>query len=456
MCPDLTSGTAWLSAEQLRAAYGRRELSPVEVVQAVLDRIERLDPEHAIFVTRTPELALEAARRAEVSYREGEPGLLAGVPVSIKDLVEVEGVRTTYGSLAYGVEQSPGDAPVTARLREAGAAILGKTATPEMGWKGETTSRVHGSTHNPWRHGLTAGGSSGGAAAAVALGMGPLAQGGDGAGSIRIPSSFCGVFGIKPTAGLIPQANPSGSGLSAIGPISRTVGDAALFLDAAAGLHTHDTLDAGVEGVRVAWAGDLGYAAVEPEILELCRAAAFRLDAAEAALTEAHPGLDDPWPLVDTIWAHAQAADHREDFDEVRDRLDPGRAEVIERGLALPPGAAEAAQDGKAAYARAWDSFMAGHDLVMTPTLPLTAFAAGLDHPGSVAGRPVEYLSWTAFTYPFNVAGYPAASVPCGRAADGMPVGLQIAGRRGEEALVLRAARSFERLAPWDYEGLDR
>ena len=296
MCPDLTSGTAWLSAEQLRAAYGRRELSPVEVVQAVLDRIERLDPEHAIFVTRTPELALEAARRAEVSYREGEPGLLAGVPVSIKDLVEVEAVRTTYGSLVYGVEQSPGDAPVTARLREAGAAILGKTATPEMGWKGETTSRVHGSTHNPWRHGLTAGGSSGGAAAAVALGMGPLAQGGDGAGSIRIPSSFCGVFGIKPTVGLIPQANPSGSGLSAIGPISRTVGDAALFLDAAAGLHTHDTLDAGVEGVRVAWAGDLGYAAVEPEILELCRAAAFRLDAAEAALTEAHPAWTTPGP----------------------------------------------------------------------------------------------------------------------------------------------------------------
>ena len=417
----------------------------METVRAHLDRIEALGPHLNAFVTVCAEEALAQAAAAARAHAEGRARPLEGLPVSVKDLVDVAGVRTTMGSLVHRDRVAPADAPLVARLRDAGAVILGKTTTSEYGWKGEAGNRVNGPAHNPWRRGLTAGGSSGGAAAAAAAGIGFAAHGGDGAGSIRIPAAFCGVCGIKPTTGLVPVAS-AGSGLAAQGAIAATVADAALLLDAMASTAMSAELDAGVAGVRAAWSADLGYAAVEPEVAAVAAAAAARLPEVGLVVEAADPGLADPWPIVDAIWAWTQAQD---EDPALRDLADPGRWAVVERGMAMTPADREAASAGAARYRAGMDAFFADHDLLVTPTVPCPPFPAGADQPGAVAGRPTEYLSWTAFTYPFNVTGQPAATVPCGLTADGLPVGLQIAGRRGEDALVLRAARAFEAAFPW-------
>jgi aspartyl-tRNA(Asn)/glutamyl-tRNA(Gln) amidotransferase subunit A len=365
----------------------------------------------------------------------------------------VAGVPTGHGSLLH--EHAPPatvDAPFVAAVRAAGAVIVGKTATPENGWKGETTSRANGSTENPWRRGRAAGGSSGGAAVAAAMLPETLHHGGDGAGSIRIPASMCGVFGLKPTWGLVPT-DPVNSGLSVQGPIARSVADAALLLDVTAGTDAVATLGRGVSGLRMAWSGDLGFAAIEPEVVAVCEAAAVSFAALGATVEPGHPDLPDPWPVVHAIWCANQAAPYASGrLEQVRELLDPGRLPVIEHGLEMEATDLVEAQSARARHAAAWDRFMDTCDLMLTPTLPVTAFAAGLDQPGSVAGRATEYLSWTALTYPFNISGQPAATVPCGR-VDGLPVGLQIIGRRGADALVLRAAAAFEAAHPWRFPG---
>ena len=439
-----------MSAAGLHESFRRRERSPVEVAEETFARIEAAEPRVNAFVTLTPDLALEQAAAAERTHAAGTAGPLAGIPVAIKDLVHVAGVPTSMGSLVHEGKVAETDSPLVARIRDAGAVMVGKTTTSEYGWKGESGNRVNGPAHNPWRHGLTAGGSSGGSAAAVAAGVVRMAQGGDGAGSIRIPSSFCGVFGLKPTVGLVPAV--AGSGLSAQGPIARTVSDAALLLDVMAGTAHSASLDDGADGVRTAWSADLGYAAIEAEVLEVAAAAARRLPDLGLVLEDADPGLADPWPIVDRIWAWNQAED--EDLAK-RDLADPGRWDVVEQGMRMTQADLAAAHEERAAYTARMDAFFERYDLLVTPTLPCPPFRAGADQPGWVAGRPTEYLSWTAFTYPFNVTGQPAASVPCGFDAGGLPVGLQIVGRRGQDGLVLRAARAFERAFPWSYQGLD-
>ena len=422
-------------------------MSAAGLTRETLARIEATEPAVNAFVTVTADLALEQAAAADAGSAGGS---LAGIPVAIKDLVDVAGVPTGMGSLVHRGRIAAADSPLVARIRAAGAVIVGKTTTSEYGWKGESGNRVNGPAHNPWRHGLTAGGSSGGSAAAVAAGVVRMAQGGDGAGSIRIPASFCGVFGLKPTVGLVPTV--PGSGLSAQGPIARTVADAALLLDVMAQTSHSACLEEGVDGVRAAWSADLGYAAVEADVLEVAAAAARRLPELGLHLEDAAPGLDDPWPIVDPIWAWNQAQD--EDPTK-RDLADPGRWEVVDRGMRMTEAEHAAALQARARYTVAMDAFFDRYDLLVTPTMPCPPFRAGADQPGWVAGQPTEYLSWTAFTYPFNVTGQPAASVPCGRDSDGLPVGLQIVGRRGEDGLVLRAARAFERVFPWSYDGLD-
>ncbi|HYX86977.1 MAG TPA: amidase family protein [Gaiellales bacterium] len=434
----------------LRDAYRAGELSPVEVARETLARIEAVDPRLNAFVTVTADLALEQAAAAERAYADGGAGPLAGIPVSIKDLVDVAGIRTTLGSLVHRDRVAEADAPLVARIRSAGGVIVGKTTTSEYGWKGESGNRVNGPAHNPWRHGLTAGGSSGGAAAAVAAGLGAMAQGGDGAGSIRIPAGFCGVVGMKPTTGLVPAA--SRSGLSSQGPIARTVADAALLLDVMAGTTTLDGIDGGVAGVRTAWSADLGFAAVEGDVVAIAAAAARRLPELGLEVEDADPPGGDPWPIVDAIWAWNQA--EGED-PALSDLADPGRWAVVERGLRMTAADHDAAHARRREFTAAVDGFFADIDLLVTPALPCPPFRAGADQPGWVGGRPTEYLSWTAFTYPFNVTGQPAATVPCGRTEDGLPVGLQLIGRRGEDELVLRAARAFEQAFPWSYDGMD-
>ena len=268
-----------LSALELIAGYRSGDFSPVEVTEAVLDRIDQLDPKLNAFVTVTPELARDQALASERAYRNGSAGPLAGVPTSIKDLTVTKGIRTTRGSLLFQDWIPDFDPPVMERVYASGAVTIGKTNTPEYGWKGETSNRVSGTTHNPWKHGLTPGGSSGGGSAAVASGFGPLAQGSDGAGSIRIPCSFSGIFGLKPSFGLIPQYPPSPSGdISHVGPMTRTVADSALFLNILAGFDARDrlswssgidylaALDQPLPKLRIAWSPDLGHASVDPEV----------------------------------------------------------------------------------------------------------------------------------------------------------------------------------------------
>lgn len=452
----------YLSAYELRNLYLKRELSPVEVTKALLRRIERLNPVFNPYVTVTHEHALEQAIRAERAYMAGNAGTLAGIPGSLKDLTPTKGILTARGSLLYMNWVPDYDAPLAERLDDAGMVLLGKTTTPELGWKGDSGNRVNGPVHNPWKYGRTAGGSSGGAAAAVALGLGPIAQGTDGAGSIRIPCGFCGLYGLKPSWGRVPQYPASVVELlSHAGPIARTVKDAAMMLTAMAGAHPMDRLslpdttdylsemEGDIDGLRIAWSPDLGYARIDPDVQRVAAAAAARFQELGCHVEEAHPGLPDPWDLADTIWAASFAGVFKDNLNEVRDLLDAGLVAVIDRGRGVSGAELATAYARRNDYYHGWREFMEAYDLFLSPTLPVTAFTAGNDHPGDIAGHPTSYLGWTAFTYPFNVTGQPAATVPAGFAGDGLPVGLQIVGRWRDDAGVLRASAALETIAPW-------
>ena len=456
---------AYLPAHELVARYRTRELSPVEVTAALLERTEQLNPSLNAIVTVTAEGARAQAREAEAAYREGRADgrPLLGVPFTVKDNIPVQGVRTTMGSLLSADAVPDTSAPTVERSLAAGGVLLGKSNTPEYGWKGETTNRVFGSTYNPWNLELTPGGSTGGGAAAVAAGLGPLALGTDGGGSIRIPAAFSGLFGYKASFGVIPVV-PNGSleTLPHVGVLARTVRDGALYAGVVAGPDARDRLslndsgldfegclDRGVEGFRIAWSPDLGYAAVEPEILAIVAPAARALAEAGAVVEEVELDFEDPYPIFDVLFSAAMGGPHAKNFEEVRHLIDFGRVAVVEAALRMT-----AADVGHALIQR-WRWYeqmrrlMERYDLLLTPTLPLTAFKAGLDRPETVAGRPVEGLSWSPFTYPLNLTGQPACSVPAGLTRAGLPVGLQIVGGwRGDEA-VLRAAAAFEAVRPW-------
>ncbi|MCC6312909.1 MAG: amidase [Thermomicrobiales bacterium] len=453
---------AWLSATELRARYAARELSPVEVTEALLTRIERINPSLNAIVTVTPDLALKQARAAERAYRDGEAGLLAGVPITIKDLTPTRGIRTSMGSLLDPDWIPDEDAPFVEDVYAAGAVLLGKTNTPELGWKGDSGNRVFGPTHNPWRHGKTAGGSSGGAGAAVAAGLGPLSQGSDGAGSIRIPAGFCGIFGIKPSYGLVPQYPASAVwDLSHMGPMTRTVADSALLLNVVARADARDRLSwsSGVDylaacggdirGLRVAWMPGLEGATVAPGVMAPIERAARRFEELGCTVEDVNPDLPAAWPMLGAMWTAAMAGYFRGREAAVRDVLDPGLFAVVERGARIDGAELAEALNRRNDYYEAMRRFMEPYDLILTPTLPITAFDAGQDEPPRQNADDETPLDWTPYTYPFNLTGQPAATVPCGFADDGLPVGLQIVGRWHDDATVLRAAASFERAAPW-------
>lgn len=460
------SDLVWLSAAELGRLYRRREVSPSEVVEALLAHIEATDPAINAFITVTADIARGQARRAddELASDPGGDRPLLGVPLSLKDLLPTKGIRTTSGSLTSENWVPHADAVVVGRIYASGAVLLGKTNVPEHGWKGDTTNRIVGSSRNPWRHDLTTGGSSGGAAAAVASGMGPVAVGSDGAGSIRIPSSFCGVFGIKPTYGTVPGEAPSMERVSQVGPIARTVHDAALLLGALAGRDVRDpdswapsgasyadSIDDGVEGLRVAWSPDLGYAEVDPEVARITADAAAVLAELGCELDEIDPPFHDPCGLFEIMSATAEAAEYgsRDRLAEVSDLLDQGRLRHIESGWQFSGVDVATANRQRAELHVRMIAVMDTYDLVLTPTLPVTPFPAGANHPPHLPDTATVALCWPAFTYPFNLTGQPAASVPCGFTGDGLPVGLQIVGRWREDRTVLRAARAFEVARPW-------
>ena len=453
---------AFMPATELVAAYRAKSLSPVEATQAVLDRIEAHNERLNAFFLVDAEGALTAAAESEARWQRGEPiGLIDGVPTSIKDIVLTKGWPTLRGSKTTDAKQAwDVDAPATARLREHGAVLLGKTTTCEFGWKGVTDSPLAGITRNPWNTDMTPGGSSGGAAAAVAAGMGQLAIGTDGGGSIRIPCGFTGLTGIKATFGRVPAfpASPFGL-LSHVGPMTRTVADTALMLSVIARPDARDwlslppdvrdyraDLDSGVTGLRIAYSANLGYARVAPGVAALVADAAKLLGELGAEVEAVDPDVGHPQETFRTLWYAGAAAALRNISAARREDMDPGLVEVATEGARYGALDLIAADTARAALALRMARFHERYDLLITPTLPLTAFAAGEEvPPGSAMAR---WPEWTPFSYPFNITGQPAASVPCGFTEAGLPVGLQIVGPRYQDRLVLRAAAAFERALP--------
>ncbi|MFJ4715620.1 amidase [Streptomyces sp. NPDC088785] len=453
----MTAELTGLTAQDLLDGYRKGEFSPVDAAGAVLARIEETGPALNAFVRVDAEGALAAARESAERWRRGEPrGLLDGVPVTVKDILLQRGAPTLRGSRTVRPEGSwAEDAPSVARLREHGAVFVGKTTTPEFGWKGVTDSPLSGVTRNPYDTSRTAGGSSGGSAAAVAVGAGPLSLGTDGGGSVRIPAAFCGIFGLKPTYGRVPLYPASAFGtLSHVGPMTRTAADAALLMDVVSGPDPRDWsglsptgsfregLRGGVRGLRVAFSATLGgQVAVRAPVAAAVRSAVERLAGLGAYVEEADPDFSDPVAAFHTLWFSGAARVVQRLSAAQRELLDPGLREICAQGARLSALDYLAAVDVRMELGRRMGAFHSAYDVLVTPTLPVTAFEAGVEVPRRSGLR--RWTGWTPFTYPFNLTQQPAATVPVGVDGDGLPVGLQIVAARHQDALVLRVAHTL-------------
>ncbi|MGH7393293.1 MAG: amidase [Candidatus Rokuibacteriota bacterium] len=463
--PAVRDDAVWLSALELAAGIRSKQLSSVGVTETLLSRIEALNPRLNAFCLVAHDAARRAAREAEIAVMKGEPlGPLHGVPVSIKDVIFTRGMRTTGGSRMFAEAVPEEDAVSVGRLRAAGAVPLGKTNTSEFGHKAVTDNPLFGATRNPWNLELTPGGSSGGAAAAVAAGLGPIALGTDGGGSLRIPASFCGVFGFKPSRGRVPDhpGFPGWDLLSSTGPLARTVRDAALVLDVVAGGDDRDrhslpresgsyveACDGQVKGLHAAWTPDLGYATVDPRVQALCENAAAEFEGLGCHVEVVNPGWENPEEVFGTIMAARFHAHWADQLPANEAALDPTLVKFIQRGASVTARDYVLAEERVKAYWSEVLAFLARFDLLLTPTVAVPPFPAGQRPPREIEGQPLSVLGWMPFTYPFNLTGQPAASVPAGFTDDGMPVGLQIVGRRLADRAVLAAAAAYEAACPW-------
>jgi amidase len=458
-----------LSGLALGRAIASREISAVEVLDEIVARVEAVNPQVNAIVTLAAENAREEARAIDARVATGETGgPLCGVPASIKDLIETGGIRTTFGSLLRQDFVPQHDAVLVERVRAAGCPIFAKTNTPDHGGKFATDNLVFGATNNPWDLSRSPGGSSGGAAAQVAAGMGPLAVGNDGGGSIRVPASMCGVYGLKPQFGRIPSW-PRHNGwytLNHEGPITRTVRDAAALLDIMAGPDERDWLslpdqpgsylqacDGDIKGMRVAWSPTPGYGRVDPEVLERCQTAARTFEELGCIVEEASPHL----PNVDQIFLGMIVPRLLVQFEQefppgFAEKLDPVVQSFLPLAEQMTTRDVFAAIYGEYAVHDLLVGFFQQYELFLTPTIATPPYASGVFGPSEVAGEPISSPLEPFFTHPFNLSGQPAASIPVGFTDDGLPVGLQIVGRRFAEKTVLRASACFEAARPWtDY-----
>jgi aspartyl-tRNA(Asn)/glutamyl-tRNA(Gln) amidotransferase subunit A len=452
-----------LQAVELVEGYRTGALSPVEATQVALDAIGRLDGQVNAFVFVDAEGALAAAKESEARWLSGEPlGPGDGVPTSIKDALWTKGWPTLRGSTLIDESQEwTEDAPCVARLRETGAVFLGKTTTPEYSWKGVTDSHKYGVTGNPWDAGKTSGGSSGGSATAVGLGMGVWSVGTDGGGSVRIPAAFTGTVALKPTYGLIPLFPPSAFGtLSHAGPMTRTVRDNAALLDVITGFDPRDWsamptpsrsflsgLDDGVAGLRIAYSRNFGFVENHPEVEAAVRAAVEVLAAAGAEVAEIDPGFADPIDAFNVLWFSGAAKVLEGYGDAVDDRVDPGLRRSAAAGSRYSVSDFLEATAVRAELGRLMGEFHRRYDVLVSPTLPIPAFPTGQDVPDGWSSP--DWTSWTPYTYPFNLTQQPALSVPCGFTAAGLPVGLQVVGPRHSDALVLRVGQAYQAATDW-------
>ncbi|GAB3769341.1 amidase [Ramlibacter monticola] len=451
-------------ASEIAAAVRRREITAVAVMHAFLDRIERLEPRLNTFATLTADAALQAAHHVDrLIAGARDPGPLAGVPVSVKDLIAVGGVRQTFGSRLLADNVAPHDAPSVERLRHAGACIVGKSTTSELGSKAVGDSPLTGITRNPWNLERTPGGSSAGAAAQVAARMLPVALGTDGGGSIRIPASFCGVFGIKARFGRVPVWPPSAApALAHVGPITHSVHDAALVLSVIAGHDARDeaslrlpvpdylaSLGLGIAGLRIGWCPSFGYGSADSDVVEACRQAVAQLEAEGARVrTMDPPFARDPAPAWSRLF-YGRIGQRLAELAPTPERLalvdPPLRRAVADQQAFAAPREEELTALQEETRVQA-DAVFRTVDVLVTPTLPVTALPVGIDAPSGHAGS--NAVDWSFFTYPFNLTGHPAASFPVGLDRQGLPIGLQIVGPPDGEAVILRVASALERLLP--------
>ena len=452
-----------MNAAELSAAFATHDLSPVEVTDACLGRIEALDAEINAFCHLDPHTSRMQAEASESRWMSGDTlSPLDGIPIAVKDLLLTKDWPTRRGSLTVD-SKGPWneDAPSVARLREAGAVLIGKTTTPEFGWKGTTDSPLTGLTRNPWNKHKTPGGSSGGSSAALAARFCPLALGTDGGGSIRIPASFAGIYGLKPSFGRVPAypLSPFGT-VSHVGPMSRTVLDSSLLLSVISKPDARDwhalpksatdyaaQIGVGVRGKRIAFSPRLGYVTkVLPEIDALVEKAADRFKSLGAEVERVDPSSDDPGRIFQTLW-WASAGHLLGDLpEEKKEQLDPGLRQMAEQGRAIALKDYLAATLARGAYGSTLRQFMEKFDFLITPSTATTAFDVGLLSPLDDDGR--AWMQWTPFSFPFNLTQQPAASINCGFTSEGLPVGLQIVGRMFDDAGVLAASAAYEAADP--------
>jgi aspartyl-tRNA(Asn)/glutamyl-tRNA(Gln) amidotransferase subunit A len=441
-----------------------KRLSPVETMRTLLDRITALEPKVNAFVYLAADQAMDAARAAEAKLMSGHRiGRLHGVPVTVKDLAITKDMPTQQGSLIYRGNQPSEDAPMVTRLKDEGAIVLGKTTTSEFGWTGVSHSPLTGITHNPWKHGYNAGASSAGAGAASAAGYGPLHQGSDGAGSIRMPAHFCGVFGLKPSFGRVPNYPVSTGDLTSHnGPLTRTVADSALMLEVMAGPHPLDytsleagpaaylaRLHEGIKGKRIAFSPDLGHARVDPDVAELVDAAVQRFTELGATVEHVATPWAAPGPeLIRFFWS-AHLTRLKPQLETWESQMDPGLVACIKASNNVSVAEYQIARERKMSYIADIHRWFEDWDFLLTPAVSVAAFPAEKLIPDYWPQHDWDWVSWAEFSYPFNMSWNPAASVPCGFTADGLPVGLQIVGKRFDDLGVLQASAAFEAIQPW-------
>jgi Asp-tRNA(Asn)/Glu-tRNA(Gln) amidotransferase A subunit family amidase len=468
----MTDDITWMAGHELAEHIRTKQISPTEAVSAVLDRLEAVEPVINAFVTVTGEQALADARHAEQELLDSKTDLgpLHGVPITVKDLCETAGVRTTYGSRSYADNVPDQDAVTWARLKAAGSILIGKTTTPEFGMLGITDSQLTGRTSTPWAPTHTSGGSSGGAAASVAAGVAPFAWGSDGGGSIRVPAACCGVVGLKASMGRFPVQTPWES-VGTDGPLTRTVRDAAMLLAVAAGPSSRDpfslptsgedwvaaTRDASASGLRIAFSPDFGSAEVDHEVQAIVRDSLNVFQSHGATVEHVELNLPDPIAYFRDFWTPAFAATLGDDL--LSGALDtstvhPMMLEMARSGLNVSAvDYYRTATDTRGEISNRFAAVLDSFDVIVAPTMPVTAFP----HPGPEAGpteingRPVSHpaTDFHRLTEPASHAGLPSITVPCGFSAAGLPVGLQIIGPRHGDALVLRAAAAFEAATDW-------
>ena len=464
---DLTQCTA----EQLLHLYRCGQASPVDATKALLARIEKLNPKLNAFTLVDEKVAMNCAKSSEAKWQAhrkaglhggAEVGALEGVPASIKDLILTRGWPTLRGSRTVDPNQAwEIDAPVTARLRESGAVLFAKTTTPEFGCKGETNSPATGITRNPWNTDKTPGGSSGGAAAAVAAGLGPIGVGTDGAGSVRIPAAFCGNFGLKPSFGRVPAypLSPFGS-VAHLGPHTMSVRDAALMMNVMKQPDARDWtslppdatdycvgLEDGIRGLRIAYSPALGYAKnIHPDVAAAVEAAVKVLQSLGAHVEQIDPGFEDPLEITTGLWFLGALSVWNGLSAEQQALADPDFKTEALLGQRLSTMDVQQLNLKRGVLGSHMRQFMQKYDLLVTPSVAVPAFDAR--PAGQQTMTPEAMLGWTPFSYPFNLTQQPASTIPCGLTKDGLPIGLQFVGRMFDDAMVLRASRAYESVCP--------